>query len=76
MNIKIKINFSTKIIIQINTKVHSTYTIRHGTNKDKYACRIIVDFQNVFVTVDYHILLKRRECYGVQAVLHGMVCMI
>ena len=48
--------------------IHLPDKIRHETDKGNYACGIFVDFQKVFDIVDYHILLKKLEYYGVRRI--------
>ena len=48
--------------------IHLTDKIRHEIDKGNYASGIFVDFQKTFDTVDYHILLKKLEYYGVRGI--------
>ena len=48
--------------------IHLTDKIRHEIDKGNYACEIFVDIQKVLDTVDYHILLKKLEYYGVRGI--------
>ena len=48
--------------------IHLTDKIRHEIDRGNYACRIFVDFQKAFDTVDQHILLKKLEYCGVRGI--------
>ena len=48
--------------------IHLTDNTRHEIDKGNYTCEIFVDFQKAFDTVDYHILLKKLQCYDLRGI--------
>ena len=46
--------------------IHLTEKIREQLDSGKYGCRIFVDFQKVFDTVDHTILTQKLNYYGVR----------
>ena len=48
--------------------IHLEDKSRHEIDKGKYACRIFVDFQKAFDTIDHRILLKKLEYSGVRGI--------
>ena len=46
--------------------IHLTKKIQEQLDSGKYGCRIFVDFQKAFDTVDHTILTQKLNCYGVR----------
>ena len=46
--------------------IHLTEKIQEQLDSGKYGCRIFVDFQKAFDTVDHTILTQKLNCYGVR----------
>lgn len=46
--------------------IHLTDNLRNEIEGGKYACRIFVDFQIAFKTVNHYILLKKFEHYEIR----------
>ena len=46
--------------------IHLTEKIRKQLDSGKYGCRIFVDFQKAFDTVDHKILTQKLNYYGVR----------
>ena len=48
--------------------IHLTETIKEALDQGKYGCRIFVDLQKAFDTVDHNILLVKLKHYGIRGV--------
>ena len=46
--------------------IHLTKKIHKQLDSGKYGCRIFVDFQKAFDTVDHTVLTQKFNCYGVR----------
>ena len=59
-------NYSTSYAL-----IHVTETIKEAVVQDKYGCRIFVDLQKAFGTVDHNILLDKLKHYGIRSAAYS-----
>ena len=59
-------NYSTSYAL-----IHLTETIKEALDQGKYGCRIFVDLQKAFDTVDHIILLGKLKHYGIRNVAYS-----
>ena len=51
--------------------LHLTETIKEALDQGKYGCRICVDLQKAFDTVDHNIILGNLKHYGIRGVAYS-----
>ena len=59
-------NYSTSYAL-----IHLTETIKEALDQGKYGCRICVDLQKYFDTVDHNIILGNLKHYGIRGVANS-----
>ena len=50
---------------------HLTETIKEALDQGKYGCRIFVDFQKAFDTVEHNTLLGKLKRYGIRELAYS-----
>ena len=56
-----------------HTLITFTEKIRNALHNNQYACRVFLDFQNTFDTVNHRILLSNVGNYGISGIPHELI---
>ena len=51
--------------------IHLTHKIREQLDKGNFVCRIFVDFQKAFATIDHQILIQKLNYYGIRGIANN-----